>query len=129
MTKTIVVIDDSSTMRSIIAKHVRLNDADVGEILEAGDGAEAQTVIEANRDRLDLIITDIHMPVCDGIELLEKLKEKGNKIPVVVISTAGDQEMIEKCKLLGVSGFLRKPFSDEEVSVMLKMVFGNRAQG
>ena len=129
MAKTIVIIDDSSTMRNIIAKHVRLIDEDVGEILEAKDGAEAQTVIEENRDRLDLIITDIHMPVCSGIELLENLREKENRVPVVVISTAGDREMIEKCKKLGASGFLRKPFSDEDISIMLKMIFRNRSQG
>lgn len=128
MAKTIVIVDDSSTMRNIIAKHVRLLDDDVGEILEASDGAEAQTVIEENQGRLDLIITDIHMPVCSGIELLENLREKENRVPVVVISTAGDREMIEKCKKLGASGFLHKPFSDEDIAVMLKMVFRKRPE-
>ncbi len=126
MGKTIAVIDDSRTMRSLIAKNLMMFDDEVEEILEAANGAEGEQIIDQNQEKLDLIITDLHMPVRDGLEMLRSLQSKGNKVPIVVISTAGDKEMMETCKSLGVVGFLGKPFTSEDISIMFEMVLRRR---
>lgn len=126
MEKTVLVVDDSSTMRKIIIRHLLMFEEEFAEIIEAENGQVAQEVVEKKKLDLDLIITDIHMPVCDGFEFLEKLKASENSIPVVVITAMGETETVERCKALGTSGFLRKPFTEEGISTMLRMVFRAR---
>ncbi len=77
--------------------------------LTARNGEEALKVLEENAD-IDAVITDINMPLMNGIELIERMNKKGLNIPVVVMSAHTEAEYLEKAKELGVKNYLLKPF-------------------
>lgn len=77
--------------------------------LTARNGEEALKVLEANAD-IDAVITDINMPIMNGIELIEQMNKKGLTIPIVVMSAHTESEYINKAKELGVKDYLLKPF-------------------
>ncbi|MCR4721099.1 MAG: chemotaxis-specific protein-glutamate methyltransferase CheB [Lachnospiraceae bacterium] len=112
MIKKILVIDDSALMRRVLSDIISSDERFVLED-SAVNGLEAYDMIVTNPSKYDLIILDINMPRMNGIELLEKLVQKGIKIPTLVVSTIareGADETI-KCLELGAFDFLTKPDS------------------
>jgi two-component system chemotaxis response regulator CheY len=119
MGKSVLIVDDSSTMRKIVARCLRQAGLDFSEILEAGDGREALTVLEGKQ--VDIILSDINMPNMTGLEFL---KERANldavkKIPVVIISTETGSDIIEEAKSLGAAGSIKKPFTPDMVNATI----------
>jgi len=90
-----------------------------GEILEAGDGAEALKIL--NDRQVNLILSDINMPNMDGLQLLAQLKqtEKWKSVPVVMITTEGGQGKVIEAVQLGAAGYVRKPFTAEQIKEKL----------
>ncbi len=124
MERTIAVVDDSHTIRAILRKAVMMADIGAKEILEADNGLDALELIRNNRDRLNLVIMDLKMPKLDGVSLLKALQKEGiNSIPLIVLSSTADNEIQATCKGLGVSAFLKKPFSHEDFKTVLDSVF------
>jgi two-component system chemotaxis response regulator CheY len=91
----------------------------LGEILEAGDGAEALKIL--NDRQVNLILSDINMPNMDGLQLLAQLKqtEKWKSVPVVMITTEGGQGKVIEAVQLGAAGYVRKPFTAEQIKEKL----------
>jgi len=120
----ILIVDDSATMRKIILRTIRQSGYAVDDVLEAGNGKEALEVVKNNK--VDLILTDINMPEMDGLELIEALRAspETQNMPILVISTEGAEDIIEKAKTLGVKGFVRKPFTPEKIGEALKQAAG-----
>ena len=120
----ILIVDDSATMRKIILRTIRQSGYAVDDVLEAGNGKEALEVVKNNK--VDLILTDINMPEMDGLELIETLRAspETQNMPILVISTEGAEDIIEKAKILGVKGFVRKPFTPEKIGEALKQAAG-----
>jgi two-component system chemotaxis response regulator CheY len=119
MGKCVLIVDDSSTMRKIVARCLRQTGLDFSEILEAADGREALTVLEGKQ--VDIILSDINMPNMTGLEFL---KERANldavkKIPVVIISTETGSDIIEEAKSLGAAGSIKKPFTPDMVNATI----------
>src|SRR5579872_4580350 len=87
MNLRILVVDDSTAMRSFIKRVLVMSGIETEVVLEAGDGLEALDVLQ--REWVDVILTDINMPRMNGEEFVRKLAESGltDSIPVVVIST------------------------------------------
>jgi len=77
--------------------------------LTAKNGEEALKLVEKNPD-LSMIITDINMPVMNGLEMIEELKQKDIDLPIIVMSAHTELEYINKAKELGVNDYLLKPF-------------------
>ncbi|NVJ53152.1 MAG: response regulator [Campylobacteraceae bacterium] len=77
--------------------------------LTAKNGEEALKIIEENPD-LSMVITDINMPVMNGLEMIEELKKKDINLPIIVMSAHTEIEYINKAKELGVNDYLLKPF-------------------
>lgn len=77
--------------------------------LTAKNGEEALKLVEKNPD-LSMIITDINMPVMNGLEMIEELKQKNINLPIIVMSAHTELEYINKAKELGVNDYLLKPF-------------------
>ncbi|MFA7571704.1 MAG: response regulator [Sulfurimonadaceae bacterium] len=77
--------------------------------LTARNGEEALKVLE-NYPDIDAVITDINMPLMNGIELIEQMNQKGLTMPVIVMSAHTEAEYLEKAKALGVKNYLLKPF-------------------
>ena len=92
--------------------------------MEAENGEEALKIL--SQEWIDIILTDIHMPVMDGIELLRRIQmdELAQKIPVIVISTESRSEMIEKAKSLGAKAHITKPFQPETIKNVLESLLG-----
>ncbi len=103
--KKILVVEDSPTMRLLIRMYLR-NLPGIS-MVEANDGLEA---IEKIREaQYDLLITDINMPRMDGLQLIENLRMMGFKIPIIVLTTRGEEPDMEKGVLLGANSYITKP--------------------
>jgi two-component system, chemotaxis family, chemotaxis protein CheY len=126
MSYNILIVDDSRTMRQVIKKALGLSGFRVGECLEAGNGKEALEVL--SKTWVDLILSDIHMPVMDGFGLLQALKEDENwrDLPVVMITTEANEQRLEEAVALGAKGYIRKPFTPENIRSFLSRVMGDK---
>ncbi|MEA3279171.1 MAG: response regulator [Thermodesulfobacteriota bacterium] len=112
MALNILIVDDSSVMRAMIIKTIRMTDLPLGEVHQAGNGGEGLKAIQQHW--IDLVLVDINMPVMNGEEMINNMKENPDMkdIPIVVISTEGSEKRIERLKQKGAR-FISKPFSPE----------------
>jgi len=126
MAYQVLIVDDSPVMRSFIRRVLRLSGFEVGECLEAANGEEALRQLSAHP--VDVILTDINMPVMNGEELMRRLCADGilKKTPAVVISTDATNERIVRMIELGAQGYMSKPFSPEALREELERVLGER---
>lgn len=110
-----LVVDDSPVIRKMIRRALGLSGLDLGTIHEAGHGREALAVLDA--EWIDVVLTDIHMPEMNGVELVETMATDPllARIPVLVVSTERDAERIAHLERLGVRGYLTKPFTPEQI--------------
>jgi len=106
--KKIVLIDDSAFMRKILSDIIR-EENELNNIITAKNGLEGIDIIE--KEQPNIIVLDIHMPVMNGIQVLEQLKEKNIKIPIIVVSSLaqeGNHDTIKALEL-GAFDFITKP--------------------
>lgn len=124
MSLTIALIDDSRVMRSIIRKSIMMSNFEETRFLEASNGSDGLQILIENRDKIDLIITDLHMPGMSGFELLRMMQDTGHfsDIPIIVISTDSNEITKQQCRNYGARGFLGKPFSHEDIVDLLTSV-------
>ena len=110
-----LIVDDSSVMRKIVERSLAQAGIAMSEVFQAGNGAEALAVLRENR--VDLILCDINMPVMDGLEFIKHLPEVENakNVPVVMITTEGSEAQVVQALSHGASGYIRKPFTPEQV--------------
>ncbi len=108
-----MVVDDSSTTRSLVASHL-LESGDY-DIVEAASGFEALKVLPAGK--VDLIITDINMPDINGLELISFVRENPiyRHIPTIIITTEDSEEDRKRGMELGAMEYIVKPFTAEEI--------------
>ncbi|MBW2109018.1 MAG: response regulator [Deltaproteobacteria bacterium] len=124
MAFNVLIVDDSSSMRTIIKKTLEMSGFDIGHISEAGNGREALEVLD--REWADVILTDVHMPEMDGFAFLKALNHQDivSDTPVVVVTTEGREERIEELISLGAKACISKPFRPEEIKNTLLDVLG-----
>lgn len=110
-----LIVDDSSVMRKIVERSLRQAGIEIAEVLEAGNGAEALSVVQQNK--VDLILCDINMPVMDGLEFVKSLAGVANAkgVPVVMITTEGSEGHVVQALSAGAQGYIRKPFTPGQV--------------
>ncbi len=110
-----LIVDDSSVMRKIVERSLRQAGIELKTVFEAGNGAEALSVLKDNP--VDLILCDINMPVMDGLEFVKQLSgtEHGKGVPVVMITTEGSESHVVQALSCGARGYIRKPFTAEQV--------------
>jgi two-component system chemotaxis response regulator CheY len=121
-----LIIDDSSVMRKIVERSLRQAGIDLAEVREAGNGAEGLGALQASG--VDLILCDINMPVMDGIEFLRQLQAVPNAkgVPVVMITTEGSESHVVQALSIGARGYIRKPFTSEQVKEHVLPLLGTR---
>jgi two-component system, chemotaxis family, chemotaxis protein CheY len=126
MSYNVLIVDDSRTMRSVIRKALCVSGFQVGEFLEAGNGQEALDLLSKNW--VDLILSDIHMPVMDGFGFLRALRaeECWMDLPVVMITTEANASRLEEAMSLGATGYIRKPFTPEKIRAFLQELMGEK---
>ncbi len=129
MSFNVLIVDDSNSMRAVIKKIISISGFKIDQCVEAGNGKEA---LEALTDNwVDVIVSDINMPEMNGFELLKSLKEDDllKNIPVILITTESSEERMQDAFNLGAKGFIKKPFTPEEVKKILYEVIGVNNEG
>ena len=119
MDSDVLVVDDSAAIRKILQRVLRQTGMAIRSIHEAGDGQEALEVMKSQS--VSLVLTDINMPKMDGIQLLGALKAspQWHKIPVVMITTEGGETKVGEAVRLGAAGYVRKPFTADQIKEKL----------
>ena len=115
----VLIVDDSAAIRKILRRVLAKTEVPLGEIYEASDGVEALQLLE--HSVVQLILCDINMPNMDGIQLLAKVKAKENLrvVPFVMVTTEGSQERVMQAIDLGAAGYVKKPFTPEQIKEKL----------
>ena len=115
-----LIVDDSTLMRKVIERALRQTDLDVTIITEASNGREALDQLRL-ATRPDIILCDINMPGMDGIDFLEarQVQKLALGVPVVMISSKTNEQIVRRTILAGAQGFLCKPFTPEQVKARL----------
>ena len=108
--KTLLVIEDDPRFRRTLAAFLE----DSGyRVLVAADGQEGLRL--AAEEHPDLVLTDLRMPVMDGLEFIIQIKASGRKLPIIVISGTGDEKAQSEAVNQGAVECLRKPIDDMQV--------------
>jgi two-component system, chemotaxis family, chemotaxis protein CheY len=129
MSYNILLVDDSATVRAMVAKTLGMAKIPLHELHQARNGAEALAILADHW--IDLVLTDINMPEMDGMELVRRMSEDEvlSRVPVVVISTEGSETRIEELRQHGIQGYIRKPFTPEEVTEVVGGILGGGDAG
>jgi two-component system chemotaxis response regulator CheY len=119
MDSDVLVVDDSAAIRKILTRVLRQTGMAIQTIHEAGDGQEALALMAQHR--IDLVLSDINMPKMDGLQLLASLKAspQWQNIPVVMITTEGGETKVAEAVKLGAIGYVRKPFTADQIKEKL----------
>ena len=123
MRKRVLVVDDSATVRKVL--QMALSDAGY-EVTEAENGEQALEL--AGQGEFDLLMTDLNMPVMDGLELVKEFRKiKGCRFtPAVMLTTESNALKKTECFEVGLSGWLNKPFQAEQVLQIIKIITPQR---
>ena len=114
MAKTLMIVDDSATMRKIIMRTVRMSGLEFDRTEEAGNGKEALEKLQS--EPVDIVLCDINMPEMSGTDMVKEARKldccKDTKI--VMVSTESAQELIDGLMNDGANGYITKPFTPEK---------------
>ena len=114
MSKSLLIVDDSATMRKIIMRSVRMSGLQFDTTEEAGNGVEA--LEKLNASPVDIILCDVNMPEMDGTELVKKVREMDSckDTKIVMVSTESSQEFIDNLLAEGANDYITKPFTPDK---------------
>ena len=121
MSKTILTVDDSRTMRDMLA--MALNDAGFN-VVQAVDGEDGLTVLDAHSADVDVIITDINMPKLDGFGFIEGVRKdaRHRATPILVLTTESDSSKKDRARQAGATGWIVKPFNPVKLIEAIRRV-------
>jgi pilus assembly protein CpaE len=116
----LLIVDDIASTRENLQKLLSFED-DIEVIGTAGDGK--QGVEEAHRLKPDIVLTDVNMPLMDGIQLTEQLTQDLPSCPVIIMSVQGERDYLRRAMQAGAREFLIKPFSHDELVAAIRRVY------
>ena len=119
MALDVLIVDDSAAIRKILQRVLHQAEVPLGNVIEAGDGKEALEKL-ANQP-VGLVLSDINMPNMDGIEFLRHVKanEALKTVPIIMVTTEGSKNKVMEAVELGAAGYVRKPFTAEQIKEKL----------
>jgi len=126
MSYSILVVDDSSIVRTMVRKSIAMAGLDVGAIHEASNGMEALEVLA--KEWIDIVFADLNMPQMSGTELVERMALDGTlgSTPVVIVSSEQSQAKIEELTRCGIRAYIKKPFRPESFRDVVENVLGGK---
>ena len=129
MAYNFLLVDDSSIVRKSLKKTIGMTSLDVSELHEAENGQVAIEVLK--KEWVDLVFLDINMPVMNGVEFMEAIRadEELKDTAVIIVSTEGSKERIEKLEQMEVKAYLRKPVTPEDLVDKVTEVLGEMNNG
>jgi two-component system chemotaxis response regulator CheY len=121
MSANILTVDDSASIR--LTTNVALSNAGYA-VTEAINGADG--IAKATSGQFDLIVTDLNMPVMDGLTMIRELRKIPSQmgIPIIFLTTESDGSIKEQAKAAGATGWLTKPFDPENLVKIVRKVLG-----
>ncbi len=124
MVYSILIVDDSLPMRAVIKRTLKAAGYGASNLFEAANGEQALALMR--NSWVDLVITDYNMPVMDGLAFIKAMKEQDlfQDIPVVVVSTEGNQTRIDEFMNAGAAGYITKPFTAEAIRDAIVTILG-----
>ena len=119
MAKTILAVDDSSSLRQMVAFSLKAAGYNVVEAVDGQDGLD-----KAKLQNVDLVLTDQNMPRLDGIGLTKKLRDnpKFKATPILILTTESSDQMKQAGRNAGATGWLVKPFDPTKLLEVIKKV-------
>lgn len=116
MSKTVMIVDDSASLRQVVS--IALRGAGY-EVLEASNGKDALGKLDGRK--INLIVSDVNMPIMDGISLVKEVKKLPNYkfTPIIMLTTEGSDDKKKEGQMAGAKAWIVKPFQPEQ---MLKAV-------
>lgn len=129
MSKNVLIVDDSATMRQMVRRTMVLACLDIDEVYEAANGIEGLAALAEHE--IAVILLDINMPTMNGMQLLARMKSHPElkSIPIVIASTEGSEQRISELVQAGAYGYVRKPFHPEQLRDVLKPLLGVKDDG
>jgi two-component system, chemotaxis family, chemotaxis protein CheY len=121
MSKTILTIDDSASIRQMVVMTLSAAGLDVVEAINGADG-----YTKATSQTVHAVITDLNMPVMNGIEFIKKYRQHPSSkgVPIILLTTESDEELKRQAKEAGATGWIVKPFKQEQLLAVIKKVTG-----
>lgn len=115
----VLIVDDSAAIRKILQRVLSQASVPISQVFEAGDGIEALAVLKEHP--IGLILSDINMPNMDGLRFLSEVRavEAWKSVPFVMITTEGSHTRVMEAVQLGASGYVRKPFTPDQIKEKL----------
>ncbi len=122
----ILIVDDSNVVKAVLIKALTDSGAPINKIFDASNGKDALVILKSSK--IDILFTDINMPVMNGIELVKNISQDPdlNGIPIIIISTDGSTDRMEHLKENGVRAYIRKPFTPEQIRKAVREVMLGR---
>ena len=119
----VLIVDDSAAIRKILQRVLLQAEIPVGNVFEAGDGQEALASLK--KDDVNLVLSDINMPNMDGLEFLREVKANAawKTLPIVMVTTEGSKAKVMEAVELGAAGYVRKPFTAEQIKEKLEGLY------
>lgn len=121
MTRTILAIDDSSTVRQMLA--MTLGSAG-HRVLQAEDGLAGYSL--ATTEHVDVVITDLNMPVMDGLDFVRMYRThpSSQRVPILLLSTESSDRFKRQAKDAGATGWITKPFRQDQLLAVVERLVG-----
>ena len=122
----LLIVDDSSAMRKMVERALRMADVEISEVFEASNGKEALDLLKDKA--LDLVLCDINMPEMNGLEFLRQrqVDNQGKNVPVIMITSEGGEAEVAQALSSGAIGYIRKPFTPQQVREQIVPVLGRK---
>lgn len=121
MSRTILAVDDSPTIRMMVSFTLRENGY---KVIEAEDGSAALAKLRANK--VDMVITDLNMPNVDGIGVVQGVRSNPESrfTPVIMLTTESQEGRKKEAKAAGATGWIAKPFHPDQLLAVVRKVIG-----
>ncbi len=121
MSKKVLVVDDSESIRDVVSYTLRQEGY---EVVTAADGSKALEKIKEEQDKFKLVVTDLYMPIMNGLELIREIRnfDSYKGVPILFLTTESQLDKKKEAKKAGATGWIVKPFQPEKLVKALKKV-------
>lgn len=122
MALDVLIVDDSAAIRKILQRVLIQANVGIGKIIEANDGREGLDRMAS--EKVGLVFSDINMPNMDGLEFLQLIRANPGwkSIPVIMVTTEGGQDKVFQALQMGASGYVKKPFTPDQIREKLATI-------
>jgi two-component system chemotaxis response regulator CheY len=124
MGKKILIVDDSRTIRQQVSFTLTKGGY---EVVEAEDGLQGIAKLKEGAGTIAMVISDVNMPNMDGLDMVEAISKDAsiNKVPIIMLTTEGNGDMINRAKQAGAKGWLVKPFEPDQLIAAVNKLAGS----